>query len=67
MSQTEPVPDQSERAWLEGLRYEDKFPETFEDTIGCDMCGAHIDDPCDCFDPQSDRRYRPASDEEGAT
>jgi hypothetical protein len=33
-------------------------PEMFEDTIGCDMCGAHIDDPCDCFDPQGERRYR---------
>lgn len=33
--------------------------ETFEDTSGCDMCGAHIDDPCDCFNPQSERRYRP--------
>lgn len=32
--------------------------EAFEDTIGCDMCGAHIDDPCDCFDPQKERRYR---------
>ena len=32
--------------------------ETFEDTIGCDMCGAHIDDPCDCFDPQRERRHR---------
>lgn len=30
----------------------------FEDTIGCDMCGAHIDDPCDCFDPQKERRTR---------
>lgn len=41
-------------------------PETFEDTIGCDMCGAHIDDPCDCFDPQAERRYRghAATDEE---
>ena len=34
------------------------LPETFEDTIGCDMCGAHIDDPCDCFDPQKERRTR---------
>jgi len=32
--------------------------ETFEDTIGCDMCGAHIDDPCDCDDPQKERRSR---------
>jgi hypothetical protein len=44
---------QQEREWIE-------FPETFEDTIGCDMCGAHIDDPCDCFDPQEERRYRTA-------
>jgi hypothetical protein len=39
--------------WLEN-----QDPETFEDTIGCDMCGAHIDDPCDCFDPQKERRTR---------
>lgn len=29
--------------------------ETFEDTIGCDMCGAHREDPCDCFNPQRAR------------
>ena len=23
---------------------------------GCQMCGAHEDDPCDCFDPQGDNR-----------
>lgn len=34
------------------------LPETFEDTIGCDMCGAHVDDPCDCDDPQKERRSR---------
>jgi hypothetical protein len=41
--------------WLESR---DDEPETFEDQIGCDMCGAHIDDPCDCFDPQKERRTR---------
>ena len=42
----------------DGLCLECVPPETFEDTIGCDMCGAHIDDPCDCFDPQIERRHR---------
>jgi hypothetical protein len=22
---------------------------------GCQMCGAHADDPCNCFDPQQER------------
>lgn len=37
-------------AWLalsDALRDEARF-----DAPGCQMCGAHEDDPCDCFDPQ---------------
>jgi predicted amidophosphoribosyltransferase len=47
-------------ATADGFCLECAAPETFEDAIGCDMCGAHIDDPCDCFDPQSERRFRHA-------
>lgn len=55
---------QSEREWLEGLRFEDKFPEDEEPSKGPDRCGGcgqflrkdslYSNRCSDCWTPEDD-------------